>query len=58
MTMAEACLALDVCRRTIYRMVVAEVLPKPRRIPGFRASYFDRRRFDEAVARHLRPGDC
>ncbi|MBN8495013.1 MAG: helix-turn-helix domain-containing protein [Burkholderiales bacterium] len=57
MTMAEACLALNVCRRTIYRMVVAEVLPKPRRIPGFRATYFERRRFDDAVARHLRSRD-
>lgn len=57
MTMADACLALGVCRRTIYRMVVAEVLPRPRRLPGFRIAYFDRRRFDEAVAKHLRSRD-
>jgi excisionase family DNA binding protein len=54
MTVADACVMLSVSRKTLYRMVAAGVLPAPRRIGGFRQSYFDRPAFDAAVKKALR----
>ena len=54
LTMAEACLALKVGRRTIYRMIGSGVLPQPRKIGNFRQTYFVRADFEKACRKHLR----
>lgn len=53
-TMAEVCLALDVGRRTVYRMVSAGVLPQPRKMGNFRKVYFLRAEFEKACKKQMR----
>jgi excisionase family DNA binding protein len=48
LTVADACLRLQVSRRTVYRMVVEGLLPMPRRMGKFRRSYFEQVEFDKA----------
>ena len=54
MTMADVCLALNVARSTVYRMVRDGVLPQPRRMGNFRQVYFERSAFEKACRKALR----
>ena len=53
LTVADACLRLRVSRRTLYRMVLDGLLPKPRRMGRFRRSYFESLEFHEACLKAL-----
>jgi len=54
MTMADACAALQVGRRTVYRMIRDGVLPAPRKMGNFRQAYFDRADFEKACRKQMR----
>ena len=54
LTLAEACLALQVSRRTLYRMIRDGVLPAPKRLGNFRQAYFIRSDFYKACKQQLR----
>lgn len=54
MTVADACLALSVSRRTLYRMIVDGVLPPTRRVGNFRQGYFSRAEFEKACRKAMR----
>lgn len=54
MTDAEACLALQVSRKTLYRMIAKGVLPAPRRVGNFRKFYFHRGEFEKACKKAMR----
>ncbi|HNU12219.1 MAG TPA: helix-turn-helix domain-containing protein [Rubrivivax sp.] len=54
MTMADVCLALNVSRKTVYRMIRAGVLPAPRKMHNFRQVYFVRAEFEKACRKALR----
>lgn len=54
MTMADVCLALNVSRKTVYRMIRAGVLPAPRKMHNFRQVYFVRAEFEKAWRKALR----
>ena len=54
MTMAAVCCTLQVSRRTVYRMIRDGVLPAPKKIGGFRQSYFLRAEFEKACRKQMR----
>jgi len=54
MTMADVCAALQVGRRTVYRMIRDGVLPAPRKMGNFRQAYFDRADFEKACRKQMR----
>ncbi|QJW85208.1 helix-turn-helix domain-containing protein [Ramlibacter terrae] len=54
MTMADACVFLNVSRRTVLRMVAAEALPEPKTLKNFRQRYFQRAEFLKHVAKGLK----
>lgn len=54
MTLADVCLALQVSRRTVVRMVSQGSLPAPRKIDGFRQLYFERPHFEMACRKSMR----
>ena len=54
MTIADICLALNVGRSTVYRMVRDGVLPQPRRMGNFRQGYWVRSELEKAFRRQMR----
>ncbi len=54
MTMADVCMALQVSRKTVYRMIGDGVLPAPRKMGNFRQVYFLRADFEKACRKGLR----
>jgi excisionase family DNA binding protein len=54
MTVADACLALKVSRRTLYRMIADDVLPRPKKMGRFRQSYFSQTDFERHCRRALK----
>jgi len=54
MTDAEACLALQVSRTTLYRMIAKGLLPAPKRVGNFRKFYFNRAEFEKACKKAMR----
>jgi hypothetical protein len=53
-SLAQACIQLEVGRKTVTRMVAQGVLPKLRRFPGRSQLYFDRKEYESAVRKGLR----
>lgn len=54
MTMADVCVELQVSRKTVLRMVVAGLLPAPKRVGNFKQFYFNRVDFERACKKALR----
>ncbi|MEP6502173.1 MAG: helix-turn-helix domain-containing protein [Betaproteobacteria bacterium] len=54
MTMADVCTELQVSRKTVYRMVLAGLLPEPKKFGNFRQYYFRRKEFNERCKKALR----
>lgn len=54
MTVADACLELQVSRKTLYRMIVKGLLPAPKRFGNFKQFYFRRDDFEKACKKALR----
>lgn len=54
MTMADVCTELQVSRKTVYRMVLAGLLPEPKKFGNFRQHYFRRKEFNERCKKALR----
>lgn len=54
LTVGDACAALSVSRKTLYRMIASELLPAPKRFGNFKQFYFQRQDFEKACKRALR----
>ncbi|MBP6777854.1 MAG: helix-turn-helix domain-containing protein [Piscinibacter sp.] len=54
MTMADVCMALQVSRKTVYRMIAAGLLPEPKKVGNFRQFYFRRKEFEVQCKKALR----
>ena len=54
MTLADVCLALQVSRRTVCRMVSHGNLPAPRKIGNHRQLYYVRADFEKACRKSMR----
>lgn len=54
MTLADVCLALQVSRRTVYRMMKNGNLPPARKIGNFRQLYYVRADFEKACLKSMR----
>jgi len=54
MTVTDACLELQVSRKTLYRMIVKGLLPAPKRFGNFKQFYFRRDDFEKACKKALR----
>ena len=54
MTLADACVALHVSRKTLYRMIARGLLPAPKRFGNFKQFYFKRQDFEKAGKQALR----
>jgi len=54
MTLADACVALRVSRKTLYRMIARGLLPAPKRFGNFKQYYFKRQDFERACKQALR----
>ena len=54
MTVADACMELQVSRKTLYRMIASGALPAPKRFGSFRQFYFTRSDFTKACKKALR----
>lgn len=54
MTIADVCVALQVGRKTVYRMISKGNLPAPRKIGNFRQLYFVRADIEKKVRKELR----
>ena len=52
-TVADACVRLQVSRRTLYRMILQGVLPEPKRLGQFRQAYFEKEAFEAACREAL-----
>jgi excisionase family DNA binding protein len=52
--MAEVCMALQVSRKTVYRMIAAGLLPEPKKVGNFRQFYFRRKEFEAQCKNALR----
>ena len=54
MTLADVCVALQVSRSTVYRMIVEGALPPMKKIGNFRQTYFIRSEFERACRKAMR----
>ena len=54
MTLADVCLALQVSRRTAYRMISQGNLPVPTKVGNFRQLYWERADFEKACRKAMR----
>jgi excisionase family DNA binding protein len=54
MTLADVCVALQVSRSTVYRMMVEGTLPPMKKIGNFRQTYFVRSEFEKACRKAMR----
>ncbi len=54
MTLADVCVALQVSRSTVYRMIVEGALPPMKKIGNFRQTYFVRSEFEKACRKAMR----
>jgi len=54
MTLADVCIALQVSRSTVFRMIVQGALPPMKKIGNFRQTYFVRSEFEKACRKAMR----
>lgn len=54
LTVGDACAALSVSRKTLYRMIASELLPAPKRFGNHKQFYFQRKDFEKACKKALR----
>ena len=53
MTVADACVALQVSRTTLYRMIAKGLLPAFKRVGNHRQGYFNRAEFEKACKKAM-----